>query len=107
MRAADPRWALSAYRSRLAELWLVEKSSLGTVLVADCIGQTTAGHDAVPSAMPALLAKRRQESTHGESYLGAAREVLFLSDPGFIKTMLLAGRFLRRAQSSPIAILSS
>ncbi len=30
-----------------------------------------------------------------------------LADSGFIKTMLLAGRFLRRGQSSPIAIQSS
>jgi len=56
MREADPRWALSAYRSRLAGLWTVDKSSLGTVLVAGCIGQTTAEHDTVQGiATPALL----------------------------------------------------
>src|ERR1700737_836446 len=35
------------------------------------------------------------------------RNIGLVNDSGFIKTILLAGRFLRRAQSSPIATLSS
>jgi hypothetical protein len=49
-------------------LWPVDKSCLGTVLVADCIGQTTAEHNAVRRKRHASASRGsgKRKSAHGE-----------------------------------------